>query len=152
MVVKKMSNLEYTWSKRGGGIGQTEREYIDIVIDGIPFSQLVFHDLISPYGWQDEELQLQAIDRLLGMRIPDLGDRNSFYVCPECGELSCGAVSMIIERTEVYVIWRDFGFQNNYENKIWHEGFEDVGPFVFEAHKYQDFFVKLRQDILKLKD
>src|SRR5829696_1033621 len=46
---------------------------------------------------------------LLGEHPPQLSDgRVLIYVCSECGDLGCGAVSMVVERNDAHVIWRDF--------------------------------------------
>jgi hypothetical protein len=39
------------------------------------------------------------------------------YVCAECGDLGCGAVTAAVEVGDDKVVWRDFGYQNNYEPK-----------------------------------
>jgi hypothetical protein len=64
-------------------------------------------------------------------------DRRSLYVCPECGDLGCGALSAVIENVDNQIIWRDFGYQNNYEDIVHLDSYRDIGPFVFEAAEYE---------------
>jgi hypothetical protein len=84
---------------------------------------------------------------LLGERPSELPNgRALIYVCSECGDLQCGAVSMVLERTETQVTWRDFGWevgqaeadaandQSDDDNSD-ERGF-DAGPFVFDVVQY----------------
>ena len=58
------------------------------------------------------------VDRLLLQAPPDLPSRrHSLYICPECGDLSCGTVSAAIERIGDLVSWRDFGYENDYDQE-----------------------------------
>jgi len=34
------------------------------------------------------------------------------------------------------VIWQEFGFQSTRDDQIQSEGFESVGPFVFDGREY----------------
>jgi hypothetical protein len=123
---------------------RTPRDYLDFVIDGVPLSSLLRGDVISRLGWGARDSQMAAIDRLRGRRDSDLpGQRTSLYVCPECGDLGCGAVSLVVEAGRRVVIWKAFGFQNDYEDGVDAVGFEDVGPFTFEGLAYHRLMVLL---------
>jgi hypothetical protein len=114
------------------------------LLDGVPFSSIAKSDVISPFGWVVQEQEAAAIDRLLLRAPADLPEgRVSFYVCPECGDLGCGAVSLTVEAVSGSFIWRDFGFQNSYENVIHRQGLDDVGPFFFDESEYRAFFQAL---------
>jgi hypothetical protein len=121
------------------GATQTERTFLDFAIDLTPTYPNVLAngiDNITPL-WlgRDREACLTAIGRLLGDAEPDapLG-RVSVYVCAECADLGCGSVTVVIERGEGTVTWRDWGYQNNYE-----EGFvplNDLPDVTFDAVQY----------------
>ncbi|NTW40220.1 MAG: hypothetical protein HGA44_10100 [Cellulomonadaceae bacterium] len=73
---------------------------------------------------------------LLGEETSELADgRVPLYVCPVCGDLGCGAVSALVERSASHVIWRDFGWEVG-----WDDGEEEIrfvgGPFVFDRRQY----------------
>jgi hypothetical protein len=122
---------------REGGIGATPREYLDFVVDGEPLSKRIGGDLASCLGWFVPEENAKAIRRLLLEQPADLpNDRRSLYVCPECGDLGCGAVSVVIEAAGDQIIWRDFGFQNNYEDEVVSSGYAGFGPLVFNKAEY----------------
>lgn len=93
-------------------------------------------DFISPLGWLGENENRLVVDRLLRRAEPDAPDkRTCLYICPECADFGCGAITAVIERVDECIVWRDFGFQNNY-NQIQAADLEDVGPFEFNATEY----------------
>jgi hypothetical protein len=150
MTTERISTVDIIWAMRTGGGGRTERRYLDFVIDGVPLSSLLKCDVISPFGWTIPNEQVAAVDRLVRRKAADLPEqRVSLYVCPECGDLGCGAVSVQVEGGNGVVTWRDFAFQNNYDDSVHREGFENVGPFVFEGRRYHQVLEQLRQTTLQ---
>jgi hypothetical protein len=57
--------------------------------------------LLSPITYSIEE------DTLLPEQPPDLDGRVAIFVCWVCGDLDCGAVTVVIERDGDEIIWRD---------------------------------------------
>lgn len=49
---------------------------------------------------------------LLGERAPQVAGRVPVYVCPDCGDLGCGAITVAVYRARDTVIWRDFGWDD----------------------------------------
>src|SRR5271167_2896452 len=86
------------YAKFGNGNTQSERNYLDFVIDGIPLSERIAHagyDLVSvaTKEWTQSERQ-RSLRRLLLEEPADFpNDRRSLMVCGECGDLGCGAIS-----------------------------------------------------------
>ncbi|MBE9182156.1 hypothetical protein IQ268_26675 [Oculatella sp. LEGE 06141] len=132
-----MSKLNLEWKRREGGDGRTKRDYLDIIVDDQPLSEVIGGDVVSCLGWFVPEENAKAVHRLLLEEVADLpNNRCSLYVCPECGDLGCGAVSLAIEQTGDKVIWRDFGYENNYESVVHTEGYKELGPFIFDRSEY----------------
>jgi hypothetical protein len=79
----------------------------------------------------------RTIRRLL---LADSGDasenRVSLFICRECGDLGCGAITVRIERDDTGIGWRDIGYENNYEPTVDLASFATVGPFIFDPHEY----------------
>ncbi len=135
--MSEVSILGVEWKRRAGGVGRTQRDFLDFVVDGQSLSALV-GDQISCLGWFVPDENTKAVRRLLLEEPADLPDnRRSLYVCPECGDLGCGAISLVVEPLGDKIIWRDFGYENNYEAKVRAEGFEDLGPFIFNRSEYE---------------
>jgi hypothetical protein len=130
------STLELRWTDRILSGAQTPRRFLDFVIDGQSLYEQM-GDHISPLGWGSPEESQKAVDRFLRKAEPDFPNgRTSLYVCAECGDLGCGAVSIVIERMGDEIIWRDFGYENNYDDEVLFEDFKGWGPFSFDASEY----------------
>ncbi|MGW4488073.1 hypothetical protein ACWEOE_30030 [Amycolatopsis sp. NPDC004368] len=106
------------------GGGRTRREYLDFAVDGAPLG---------------ERLRALGDDVIAdaGFTLPPFPDgRVPLYVCPECGDLGCGAVTAVIERTADEVVWRDFGRQTDYDPAVFFERYTGLGPFRFDRAQY----------------
>ena len=131
------SSLRLEWKRRAGGGGRTQRNFLDFIVDGQSLSAVV-GDQISCLGSFVSDENAKAVRRLLLEEPADLPDnRRTLYVCPECGDIGCGVVSLVVERVDKKIIWRDFGYENNYEGGVRVEGFEEIGPFAFNADEYE---------------
>ena len=85
--------------------------FLDHIVDGRPLwrDHRVGDELreLPVLGWQPVADDDAAAARLLLEAPPDLGDRTSIFVCGLCGDLDCGATSVIVERDGEEIIWRD---------------------------------------------
>ncbi|MEL6527285.1 MAG: hypothetical protein AAFQ07_16390, partial [Chloroflexota bacterium] len=87
-----------------------------------------------------------AIERLLLKGAPDLPDNHySLYVCAECGDIGCGAISVRIEQRQNQIIWQEFLYQNNYDESITFKpkSFDRVDPSSFEIEAYRALLLPL---------
>lgn len=123
--------------RRDGGKGKTPRDYLDFVIDGESLSEKIQGDFVSCFAWSDE-VNTKELRRLLLEDEADFpNNRRSLYVCPECGDLGCGAISAVIEPVGDKIIWRDFGYENNYEEEVRFNGYENIKSFTFDKNEYE---------------
>jgi hypothetical protein len=137
-ILDRINVLSLERHLRGGGNGATPREYLDFVVDGEPLSKTIGGDLASCLGWFVPDENAKAVRRLLLEQPADFpNNRRSIYVCAECGDLGCGAVSVVIELVGDQIIWRDFGLQNNYEDQITSSGYAGIGPLIFNKTEYE---------------
>lgn len=84
------------------------------------------------------------IYEFLGLTKPELETgRTCFYVCPECGDIGCGAITAKIEVTEKNVIWKDFGYENNYSEPDLTD-YKEIGPFTFDKKQYLEIIDGLK--------
>jgi hypothetical protein len=133
----KTSTLKLKWKRREGGGGKTQRDYLDFVVDGESLSEKIGGDLVSCLGWFVPEQNKKALNQLMLKAESDLPEhRYALYVCPECGELSCGAITAVIEKVDDTIIWRDFGFQNDYDGEI--QPIDEVDKFIFDRAQYRN--------------
>ncbi|MFF4597668.1 hypothetical protein [Amycolatopsis sp. NPDC001319] len=113
-----------------GGAIRTHREYLDFEIDGARLGE-------SLRSRGDDVIAVAPAD--LGLdALPD--GRVPLFVCPECGDLGCGAVTVIVERTADEVVWRDFGWQTDYDPEVSRESYAGLGPFRFARAQYDAVF------------
>lgn len=139
-----VSTLEVRWTTRRTG---SFWPFVDFVVDG--------RSLLEYLGWPDQITALEgkprpvneaAIRQLLMLEPTELVDgRQAIYICPECGDLGCGAISAVVELRGDFVVWEDFASYNPYnydENAppgtpaIGRAGYEGIGPFIFDAEAY----------------
>jgi hypothetical protein len=142
---QNVSTLSLVWRKRLGYVTsystRTERDYLDFVIDSQSLQDVLRQgDLIGCLGWGVPEEESHLAEVLLLKQPSGLTDDQAMlYVCPECGDLGCGAVTVRIQEDETTVLWSRFGYDNGYE-----EGFPDfqrfqtLGPFRFDKARYYE--------------
>jgi len=152
-----VSRLELTSLVRGGvqyshGASKSERHFLDFVVDGQSLWKALGerHDMVSTlcveYSADETE---KAVSRLLLREKADLpNERRSFFVCSECGDLACGAITAVVERQAETIMWKAFGYENTYEAKVWLDAYSTVGPFTFNATAYERTLL-LAMDLLR---
>ena len=150
-----MHKLKLEYKHRKGetfnnGLTKADRKYIDFIVSGQSLGQLFRlseFDLIGVFGWTENvEYENKQIDEFLGRQKPELETgRTSFYVCSECGDIGCGAITAKIEVTEKSVIWKDFGYENNYSKPDLID-YKEIGPFIFDKNEYIKTFELLKNE------
>jgi hypothetical protein len=129
------------------GTYKSERHFLDFIVDGQSLWEVLRRPdmvsvLCSEYA-KDEVVK--AVRRLLLDEKADLpNDRRSLFVCSECGDLGCGAITVVVERRGDTFTWNAFGYENNYEQAVSLDAYNSVGPFTFDATEYES---RLRQAI-----
>ena len=152
---RKLATLELAFRQRPFAKSpnetfQSERNYIDFVIDGQSLTQRAGYDVVSVLckEWAVVERE-KSVRRLLGEESADFpDDRRSLLVCGECGDIGCGAVSIILHFTDSTAIWQNFGYENNYEPEIHRERLKNLGPYEFDLGDYKSKLIRAL-DMLK---
>jgi hypothetical protein len=103
---------------------------LDFVVDGVSLHDRHGADDISCLGWFTPEEDEQAARRLMGTAEPDVEDRVALWVCAECGDVLCGALTAHIVRSADEIIWRDFALS-------WHD--HAAGRWVHETGPFGDW-------------
>lgn len=128
----------------GEGSGRRPRLYFDFLVNGRPLWRelgLRDLDLVGRFSPDTPGESRRAAGVFLLEEPPDTGTgRVMMYVCPECGDLACGAVTVIVGRDPeagTYT-WRDFGYENGYDPSL-PDLFEyaGVGPYTFCDTEYR---------------
>ena len=135
----QFSSLELKWRVRAGGGGRSERRYLDFIVDGQSLrDRLEPPEHVTGLGCWVAGFEREYIQQLLTRAAPaSPTGRVPIYVCGECGDLGCGAITAIVERTTTGFIWRDFAFENNYDSAMADlDQYRGVGPFLFNKTAY----------------
>ena len=135
----EFSTFELGWRIRSGGGGRTERRYLDFIVDGQSLhDRLEPRDHVTGLGCWVAAFERDYIQQLLARATPGFTARRApVYVCGECGDLGCGAITAIVERTTNGIVWRDFAFENNYDADMTElDAYRGVGPFLFNKTVY----------------
>lgn len=134
---QETSQLELVWRTRAGGGGRTERRYLDFIVDGHSLGDtLDAGDVIGCLGWgvpEYDDDQVQVL--LLKQSSPLETGRVMIYVCAECGDSGCGAITARVEKVAECFIWKDFAFEDDV-NPLHFKPYRHIGPFRFNKTEY----------------
>ena len=119
---------------------------MDFVIDGISLSDTLSEsDLVGCLGGgRNPAYQAELVEQLLLWKPSELETgRHLLYVCPLCGDVGCGAITVAIEEGVDFYVWKQFGRELNYrlddrESLFDLTGYEAIGPFHFDKRQYRD--------------
>jgi hypothetical protein len=127
--------------KYPGGASKSERHFLDFVIGGESLWEKVGKplDAVSVICFElSREETIEAVNRLLLTEkaiIPR--DRRALFICSECGDIGCGAVTAFVLRDGQSVVWRDFGYENDYEEDMRLDKYKQIGPYMFDWKEYE---------------
>ena len=139
-----LNELSYKLLIRPGSTGSTStaaRTSADFQIDGESLLRVLVReggghsDFMGAFvqGYPESLAEFAGQLTLQAAPLSDSG-RVLLYICPECGDIGCGAYSAKVARDQDTYSWGDFAYENGYEDP---RPLEAVGPFVFEASQYE---------------
>jgi hypothetical protein len=118
-----------------------DQSYFDLIIDGESlYDALNPGDMVSCLGWPHRETEQAMAARLL-LDLPSHLEtsRVELYVCGECADIGCGAITARIQQIAGnQVMWSDFGYENDYDPSLSDtKSYASVGPFTFDYEAYR---------------
>ncbi len=150
-----MNTLEHRWQIRQREIVKTHvrkhaRKYVDFIVSGQPLSDIfqTNHEMISMLGWiTDVGYEGRIIKEFLKEEPAELETgRTIIYGCSECGDIGCGAITAEILDLGDKIVWRDFGYENNYAGFSLEE-YKHIGQFEFDKAEYKNEFDKIAKEL-----
>jgi hypothetical protein len=148
------NRLEFATLHRIGSANpiKKERYTFDFLVDGVSLFKATRADSSDMCGClsdprHERDLARQFNGRMAKMLTSDVpigvAHRATLFVCSECGDLACGAITVLVSRNDLSVQWSDFAYDNGYEaaSKVDH-----VGPFEFEWAAYLDEIKRANAD------
>lgn len=141
LTLRKLFRAHEKHVGQAGG-SKTARTTFDFLIDGRSLFDAVDGanlDLCGVADCERRDRNVTAVSHLLLESVPPVpGGRQVIFVCPECGDLGCGAITCEVVRDGDSVIWRRFGYENDYDEKMSDfESYAALGPFTFEWNVYR---------------
>lgn len=127
--------------KRLDGTCKSQRHFFDFVLNGESLWERIGkpRDTVSilcvEYAIEET---VRAVNRLLLLEKADLpNDRRSLFICSECGDIACGAITLVVRKVSDSIVWEKFGYENTYEEEVLLDDYIGVGPFTFNAAAYE---------------
>lgn len=123
------------------GDGPSRSPWLDFQVDGDSLHRLLHAgSLVGCLGWGMSAAEKSTITQLLSPQSDaDSASRVPLYVCAECGDIGCGAITADVRIVDDQVEWNDFAFENNYDPDMTvREDYRHVGPFRFQLQLYRD--------------
>lgn len=130
--------LGFTDAFRAGGANQQERRYLDYTINGRPLRTIVSAgDHIGVFGWLPRESETAFARALLLLERSELpSGRVPLYICPECADLGCQALSARVVETADHYVWSDLAWEASYDQGPATDLLA-AGPFSFDKAAYR---------------
>lgn len=144
--MKKHDELTTRIIHRSGGEAEGttwhERYSIDFLVNNVSLYDLlavVNLDMAGRFSKETPEWNSESIEVFMQRRPADLENgRVMLFVCSECGDIGCGAITMQITKTNDEYIWSLFAYENNYDPEMTdYESYKSVGPFSFAKEQYE---------------
>jgi hypothetical protein len=108
--------------------------------------------MISSLGWTTNiEYEKRTINEFIKQEKPELETgRTILYCCAECGDIGCGAITTEIIETENKIIWRNFAYENGYEEIDFNE-YIFLDQFEFDKEQYKKEFYNIKEELLEIE-
>ncbi|ULK96597.1 hypothetical protein [Bradyrhizobium sp. I71] len=128
-----------------------ERHTFDFVVNGVSLfkaTQASASDMcgcLSDACFEPDlasRFNVKAVNMLTLDLQAGVGHRAVLFGCPECADLACGVITVLVSRDENSVQWSDFAYENGFEPEIKRA---DVGPFVFDWAAYLAAFSRVQE-------
>lgn len=123
------------------GCTAVERCFSDFQIDGRSLLETLVtadgghSDFMSRFvSGYPEQNRLFGISLLQDSQTEAEPNRVLIYICPECGDIGCGAYSVQIRKSSTGIIWARFAYETGYEEA---RVIPSVGPFIFSSVSYE---------------
>ena len=118
---------------------QTPRTSVDFLIDGKSLYAMLGRgmDLAGTFSpsWVNNEdtakiFKMQKMSMLRDHRV-------LIFCCPECGDITCGGITVKIQKKDQDFEWSDFAYENNCDDEVTDgKSYVNVGPFKFAPDEY----------------
>ena len=139
--------IERTFNKIGN---QSEVSFFDVLIDGNSLYDQFNLDQsrkVCRFGYyRNKQLNMDTINEFLKIKPSELETgRTMLFICRECGDIGCGAITLEIEKTKTAFIWKKFAYENN-SFALDESSYIDHLPIEINRAEYETEFEKLKKN------
>lgn len=110
-----MDRLEIATLQRAGDSSRRERRSVNFLVNGQSLFRLLGADrtdMCGRFSSDTREINAESEKVFTGHASSDLeGGRVMLFVCPECGDIGCGAITVRIVFDSDLVMWSDFAYE-----------------------------------------
>ena len=129
------------------------RSFYDLIVDGKSlFEQFIDadSDMAGHFGfYNDVKLNLKVIDEFQLKSKSELKSGQSMiFVCRDCGDIGCGAITAKIDETDNKIIWSNYKWENDYEES-YESDFIDFPSLEFDKVEYINALETVRKNCLQ---
>lgn len=130
-----------------------QQHFLDFVVDGtsLRLRAVGGHELVTEFSgaWAQDPVA-DALEVFLGRRVGSAppAPRVALFICAECGDLGCGAITARMEVTASTVTWSDFGWEDTTPGIEPVEGLS--GALVFDREAYEAAFADVLERVAGL--
>ncbi|HTJ11438.1 MAG TPA: hypothetical protein VL547_05420 [Dinghuibacter sp.] len=138
-----MQTLHLKHAVRKGDAHRKEREFLEFYVSGRSLKSILGiedSDLVTSIDLDRNNKQILNVFRGKEKSRLETG-RVMIYVCPECGDIGCGAITAIILDRGAKIIWSDFGSEAGDGVT---ELYAHIEPIEFDRQSYFSAFSKLK--------
>lgn len=135
-----MNVLDLVPAVRAGGKNKAERSFLDFKIDRRRLSSLLdVRDRPSVLGWLARKDERRYVRQLLGREPSDFATgRVPLYICPECADLGCGAVTVRVIIEGDTVTWSELSLESPMDSSPIKCPWPVPESFSFELAQYRN--------------
>lgn len=136
---------------RPGDSNKHERHSVDFLVNGVSLfeaTKAAYLDFCGRFSSDLTPAQNRDNERifLLSGQPDTSSGRIMLFVCSECADLGCGAITMRITKDGDFFVWSEFAYENNYDEATTDfASYASIGPFRFEAKHYRSTLSKAVQ-------
>jgi len=114
-----LKELEFAWKKHPDK-KYSDRQYLEFIVSGQPLHEYLGvkeQSRVTPFGFfPDKKEQKRALREFrFQQRSLLIDNRVELYICEDCGDIRCGAITTKIIDEGDKIIWAQFATQNDPE-------------------------------------
>lgn len=139
--------------KEGKKRNVESRDFYDLLIDDNPLLNRFIDsesDLALSFGfYKNPKLNIQIVNEFLKIQKSELETlRSMLFVCAECGDIGCGAITVEIEKKSNSYVWKNFAREND-SFELLPSDFIDFPSLEFDKISYENELKKLKNNWLQ---